>query len=27
MFESAVALVMLLGANYVSKRFGGNSLW
>ncbi|MGG3283437.1 ABC transporter permease [Paenibacillus solani] len=27
MFESAVALVMLLGANQLSKRMGGSGLW
>ncbi|MFC5987713.1 ABC transporter permease [Marinicrinis lubricantis] len=27
MFESAVALVMLLGANQLSKRIGGSGLW
>lgn len=27
MFEALVAMVMLLGANYISKRIGGNGLW
>ncbi|MFD0693255.1 ABC transporter permease [Paenibacillus sp. GCM10027628] len=27
MFEAIVAMVMLLGANYLSKRIGGNGLW
>lgn len=27
MFEAVVAMGMLLGANYFSKRIGGNSLW
>ncbi|MNR49612.1 putative multiple-sugar transport system permease YteP [compost metagenome] len=27
MFEALVAMIMLLGANYLSKRIGGNGLW
>ncbi|KRE52336.1 sugar ABC transporter permease [Paenibacillus sp. Soil724D2] len=27
MFEAVVAMIMLLGANYLSKRIGGNGLW
>ncbi|WP_414813333.1 ABC transporter permease [Paenibacillus sp. Soil766] len=27
MFEALTAMIMLLGANYVSKRIGGNGLW
>lgn len=27
MFEAAVALVMLLGANFISRRLGGKGLW
>ncbi|WP_261306357.1 ABC transporter permease [Paenibacillus andongensis] len=27
MFEAVVAMIILLGANYLSKRIGGNGLW
>jgi len=27
MFEAVVAMVMLMSANYISKRLGGNGLW